>query len=101
MSTEKLMHLLTFRDYPWRADAYLEKLRRLLQNLFQISSCMAPRGFCHRFWSSFRDDLSAGLPAFRAKVDYPIRSFDDIEIVLDDEERISRRAKFEQHLQQL
>ncbi len=33
------------------------------------------------------DDFAAEVAAFRAEVDEPISGFDDIEIVLDDEER--------------
>ncbi len=43
----------------------------------------------HLLWASFRHDLTACGPAFGAQVDNPAGRFDDIQIVLDDDQRIS------------
>lgn len=44
---------------------------------------------CDLFWCAGGDDLAASIAAFGAHVDDPVGGFDDVEIVLDDEERAS------------
>ena len=42
------------------------------------------------FRPPFRDDLTSCGAAFRAEIDDPIGCFDDIQVVLDDHQRIAR-----------
>ena len=49
---------------------------------------------------TFGNNFSAAGTAFRAKVNDPIRRFDHVQIVLDDEQRVTGVAQFEQHFQQ-
>ncbi len=53
------------------------------------------------FRSSFGDNLASGLAAFRTEIDNPVGRFDDIEIVLNDDERIAGIHKFVEDRQQL
>jgi hypothetical protein len=41
------------------------------------------------FWSAGAYHIPAALAAFRAQIDYPIRCLDDVQIVLDDQNRAS------------
>lgn len=43
----------------------------------------------HVFWCSFRNDASATFPAFRTKVDQPVRRLDHIQIVFNDHDGIA------------
>src|SRR5436189_3836607 len=71
------------------------------QNGYQILSGITLGLARHVFRRSLRDNAPARLAAFRTEINDPIRRFDDIEIVLDDEQRVARGAEFEQHFQQL
>ena len=48
---------------------------------------MAARVGSNLFRRPDRDDLATGIPAFRPHIDDPIGRLDDVEVVLDDEER--------------
>src|SRR5436309_12256503 len=71
------------------------------QNGYQILSGITLGLARHVFRGSLRDNAPARLAAFRAEINDPVRGFDDIEVVLDDEQRVARGAEFEQHFQQL
>ena len=43
------------------------------------------------FGRTLRDDTATSFAAFWAEVDDPVGLFDDVEIVLDDEDRIAER----------
>ena len=43
------------------------------------------------FGGAGRDDAAAVFAAFRAKVDDVVGAFDDVEVVLDDQHRVSQR----------
>src|SRR3954451_18440429 len=45
--------------------------------------------FGHLFGGAYRYDLTARVAAFGAEVYQPVGCFDDIEVVLDDEDRIA------------
>ena len=53
------------------------------------------------FRRALRDNLAAGVAAFRPQINDPIRRFDHLEIVLNHQERVAGGAEFEQHLEQL
>jgi hypothetical protein len=40
-----------------------------------------------------RDDLAAGVAAFRAEVDQPVAGADDVEVVLDDDDRVPASSR--------
>src|SRR6266404_598577 len=61
---------------------------------------MTVRHPCDRFRRPLRYNLSASFPSFRAEIDDPVRGFNDVEIVLDDEQRIPRGAQLEKYFQQ-
>src|SRR5579885_2919858 len=47
------------------------------------------------------DDLAAAVTAFRTEIDDPIRSLDDVKIVLDDDDGVAVVAQPVQHAEQL
>lgn len=49
---------------------------------------------------SGRYDLSAAIAGFRAEINYPIGAFDDVEIVLNDENRMPRVHETLKNLEQ-
>ena len=53
------------------------------------------------FRRAFRDDLAASLAAFRAQVNDPIGGLDHVQVVLDDEQRVARRAELEEDFEEL
>ena len=46
----------------------------------------------------FCDDQPTTLATFRTKVDDPVRRLDDVEVVLDDDDRVTVAANAQQHL---
>jgi hypothetical protein len=46
-------------------------------------------------------DVPSTIATFRPEINHPIRHFDHIEIVFDDEQRVARRAQLKQNLKQL
>ena len=40
-------------------------------------------------WSSARDDLAAAVTRFRSEIDHPVSELDDVQVVLDEQERVS------------
>src|SRR5436189_284041 len=52
---------------------------------------------CH--WSRI-NDFAAIRPAARAEINHPIRELDDIEVVLDHEQRVSAVAQLEEQIHQ-
>ncbi len=53
------------------------------------------------FWGPGRGDSTAGVAAFGAEIDDPIRVFDDFVIVLDDEHHFAGLDQRVQHLEKL
>src|SRR6185369_6603340 len=58
----------------------------------------APR---YRFGWALGNDLTAGIAAFGTKVENPIGSLDDIQIVFNDQQCVARSAELEEDLQKL
>ena len=50
---------------------------------------MALRGLHHELGSADRNNLPAGVPGFGSKVNDPIRRLDNIEVVFDDDNRVT------------
>src|ERR1700754_2530346 len=55
---------------------------------------------CDRLRRSLRDDASAAVAALRAEIDDPVSGFDHIEIVFDDDNRVSVVAQSMQYREQ-
>jgi hypothetical protein len=53
------------------------------------------------FRRAFSDDPAATRTAFRPKVNNPVRRFDDIEVVLDDDDRARKSGPFAAHFFEL
>ena len=53
------------------------------------------------FGRAFGDDQATGVAAFGAEVDQPIAGADDVQVVLDDDQRITRFKQFAQGAHQL
>ena len=62
---------------------------------------MADLIFDDLFRGAADDKPAAVVTALRAEIDNVVSSFDHVEIVFDDDDRISEIAEFEQHLEQL
>ena len=58
----------------------------LLEQGFQVFPSVRLRALRDLFRCADRDDLAAADTAFGTEIDYPVCGFDDIEIVLDDDE---------------
>ena len=50
---------------------------------------MAGAVFANSFWRPRDENLSAASPAFGAEINDPVSRLDDIEVVLDDDDRIA------------
>ncbi len=58
-----------------------------IQDTRQIFSGVRPGQLRNRFRRSRAHNLAAAIPALRAQIDHPIRGLDDLQIVLDDDNR--------------
>ena len=61
---------------------------------------MAARAVCHLLGRASGNDAAAAVAAFRPEVDHPVGGLDDIQIVLDDDHRVSRVAQAVEDVQQ-
>ena len=73
----------------------------LSQHRGQVSAGVAGRASGDGFGRALRDDLAAGLAAFRAEINDPIGGLDDVQVVLDDDEGVAGGAELEEHFEQL
>ncbi len=55
----------------------------IIKNALQICACVTGWVLCYVLRSAFDNQSSASATAFRAHVDNPVASFDNIEIMLD------------------
>src|SRR5258708_6070107 len=55
----------------------------------EVTACMAGFAIGYIFGRSVRDDVTAFLTGFRPEVDYPIGTFDNVEVVLDNQHRMA------------
>src|SRR3989344_6965184 len=62
---------------------------------------MAPRFSRNLFGRAFGDDSAAPLPSFGAEVDDPVGGFDDVEVVLDDDDGIAAVDELLEHGEEL
>ncbi len=56
---------------------------------------------CDLFRRTFRNDLATPVAAFRPQVNYPVRGLDDIQVMLDNYNRVAMVAQAVEHTQQL
>src|SRR4051794_33385338 len=70
------------------------------QHRRQIFAGYAGRILRDAFRGTGRDNLSAASAALGAEVDDPVGSFDDVEVVLDDHDRIALVAQAMDHFQE-
>ena len=62
---------------------------------------MARRLCRHKLGRALGHDLPAALAAFGTEIDDVVGAFDDVELVLDNDERVARVAQFEENMKQL
>ena len=55
----------------------------------------------HLFGRARNNDLTTAIAALGADIDDPVRSFDDVEVVLDDDHRVALLHQFVEHLEEL
>src|SRR5581483_5169959 len=70
------------------------------QDATQILAGKAFTGSRNGFGCALRDDSSAASPALGAQVDDPIGSFNDVQIVFDDQQGVAGGAQFEKNFEQ-
>src|SRR4051812_36541644 len=63
-----------------------------VQNRAKVLSGVACLAFDNFFRRTLRDDLPSPIAAFRAQINHPVSRFDDIQIVFNDEQGVSRGA---------
>ena len=71
------------------------------QDLRKILAGVGPLDGGNLLWSALGDNGSAAISSLGPHVDDPIGGFDDIQIVLNDEDRVALIDKTLQHQQQL
>jgi hypothetical protein len=59
------------------------------------------RGRGRFFRGAFGDDAAAAFAAFGTHVNYPVGGFDDVEVVLNDEEGVAGGAELEEDVEEL
>src|SRR5689334_15579193 len=64
--------------------------RSWLQNGCEVTAGMALRTCSDGFWRSLSHNPASAASTFGTKIDYPIRRFYHVQIMLDDEQRITR-----------
>src|SRR5436190_3733603 len=63
--------------------------RYVWQQAPQIMAGVTLWAACKFLWSVLRHDPAAGFPAFRTEVNDPIRCFNHVQVVFDDQQRVS------------
>src|SRR5438552_17868249 len=72
-----------------------------LQSRTQVLASMAGRATRDCLGCALRDNLAAGIAALGTEIDEPITGFDDIKVMLDDQESVAGSAQLEKHFEQL
>jgi len=55
----------------------------------------------HVLWAALGDDAAALLTAFGSKIDDPIRLFDNVKMMLDDDDGVAKVCQPLEHIEQL
>jgi hypothetical protein len=74
---------------------------RVVEVRFQELTRIRAFDLHHLFWRSFGNQLAASVAALRSQIDQPIGNLDDIQVVLDDQDRVPRIDKPLQNFDQL
>src|SRR5258708_38708285 len=74
---------------------------RRSQNLRQEMSCKGFSAARDRFRSPLCDHASSSRAPFGPEIDYVVRRLDDVEVVLDDDDRVALIDEFVQNVQEL
>jgi hypothetical protein len=61
----------------------------LLHHLLEVTVCMAGGMLCHRFWGADDHDLAAFIASVRSRINSPVGTADQIEVVLDNQDGIT------------
>ena len=69
----------------------------LLQMFLQIFPRIRSFDLHHLFGCALGDQFTAAIAAFRTQVNQPVRNFDDVEIVFDDQDRVAGIDKSLKH----
>src|SRR6266498_4301818 len=77
----------------------INRQRSLAENVLEVLAGVTCSTRSDGIGRTLSDNLATGLASFRAEINNPIGRFDDIQIVLDNEQRVSRGAQFEQDFQ--
>src|SRR3990167_7677415 len=78
--------------------SFLMKRRPPRSTLFPYTTLF--RSERHVFRSPHRDDLSPFVPSFGSEIDDPVGRLDDVEIVLDDDDRVPLVDKLVEDVQE-
>ena len=80
--------------------ALCAEFRVLFQQGLEVLAGKAARHLCHLFRRTLGHDFTACTAALRAKIDNMIGALDQVEVVLNDNDRIARVHQLLQHLDQ-
>ena len=73
----------------------------LLQHLLEIPARVTGGMLSHLFWGATRHDLSSLVSPFWAKIHDPVGTTDQIEVVLDHQDRVALVHQSLHHIHQL
>src|SRR5436190_9248396 len=73
----------------------------LLQNFGEEVAGGGALGLGHLLRRALRHDFPAAPAAFRTEVDQPVRRLDDVQVVLDHDDRVALLDETHQHVEQL
>src|SRR6185369_269064 len=96
IATERYQTIRTYSIRYKRAVRALSRFEGL-----QKPPCMGRFGACHVLGCTCRDDPPARTTALGSEVDHPVRGADDVEVVLDQQDRIPRVDQATQNREQL
>lgn len=71
-----------------------------MQYVAQVSAGMRGVALGNIFWSPLGDDGSTAIAAFRTEIDDMIGALDDIQVMLDDDDRVASFDQFIQYAQE-
>src|SRR5207302_7243098 len=80
------VRMMVFIKSKPHCESFSSGRQHLLQELTRHRSCITR----DLLGSTGRDDEPAGIPAFRSEIDQPIRRFDDVKVVLDNQHGSTR-----------
>src|SRR5437016_2818792 len=82
-----------------RGNSFATDDLELLQQTLQKLSGVALKCVRYFFRRPLGDNLATASAAFGAEIDHPIRGFDDVEVVFDNQEGIAGSAQLKEHFE--